>query len=89
MQVRVYFEHFLSSLSRFNNFLTSGAIEAKELCADFSYPVELLTGTAREMKLKNSGIDIAPFSKAVAAYIEHWNYTYVSDFMGKIQKACK
>jgi len=89
MQIRQYFEHFLTSLSRFNYFITSGAIEPKELCADFGYPIELLTGTARDMKLKNVGVDIAPFSKAVDEYLTRWDYKYVRDFMTNIQTACK
>jgi hypothetical protein len=88
-QIRQYFEHFLTSLSRFNYFLTSRAIDASELCADFSYPVELMTGTASEMKLKNTGVDIEPFSKAVRGYIARWQFTDIKDFMAKIQKACK
>ena len=88
-QIRQYFEHFLTSLSRFNYFLTSGAIDASELCADFAYPVELMTGSARDMKLKNTGVDIEPFSKAVHGYVARWQFTDISDFMGKIQKACK
>jgi hypothetical protein len=56
-QIRIYWEHLLTSLSRLNYFLDSGAIEPHELCADFAYPVELMTGTAREMKLKNTGIE--------------------------------
>jgi hypothetical protein len=87
-QIRIFFEHFLTSLSRFNYFLTSGAIEPKELCADFAYPVELMTGTAREMKLKNTGDDIAPFSKAVHDYLTRWEYTDINEFQQKIQKAC-
>lgn len=88
-QVRQYFEHFLTSMSRFNFFLASGAIQAKELCADFSYPVDLMTGAAREMKLRNTGVDIAPFSKAVRAYLTRWQNTDISDFMQRIQKACR
>lgn len=88
-QIRQYFEHFLTSLSRFNYFLESGAIQPTELCADFGYPVELMTGDARDMKLKNTGIDIAPFSKAVNEYLTRWNYVYVQDFVKKIRKACK
>jgi hypothetical protein len=88
-QVRIFFEHFLKSLSRFNYFLTSGAIEPQELCADFAYPVELMTGTAREMKLKNTGDDIAPFSKAVHDYLTRWQYTDINEFQEKIQKACR
>ena len=87
-QIRIYFEQFLTSLSRFNYFLNSGAIEPQELCADFAYPVELMTGTARDMKLKNTGDDIEPFSIAVRNYIARWEYTDISDFMRKIQKAC-
>ena len=88
-QIRQYFEHFLTSLSRFNYFLESGAIEPNELCADFGYPVELMTGDARDMKLKNVGIDIAPFSKALNDYLTRWDYVYVQNFLKKIQKACK
>ena len=87
-QVRIFFEHFLTSLSRFNYFLASGAIEPRELCADFAYPVEPMTGTAREMKLKNTGDDIAPFSKAVHDYLARWEYTDITEFEQKIQKAC-
>jgi hypothetical protein len=88
-QIRIYFEHLLTALSRFNYFLDSGAIEPKELCADFSYPVELMTGTAREMKLQNTGVDIAPFSKAVHDYLARWQYSDITNFLGRIQKACK
>ena len=35
-QFRIYFEHFLTALSRYNYFLDSGAIEPEELCADFA-----------------------------------------------------
>jgi hypothetical protein len=87
-QIRIFFEHFLTSLSRFNYFLASGAIEPQELCADFAYPVELMTGTAREMKLKNTGDDIAPFSKAVRDYLTRWEYTDIKEFEQRIQKAC-
>ena len=87
-QIRIFFEHFLTSLSRFNYFLTSGAIEPQELCADFAYPVELMTGTARDMKLKNTGDDIAPFAKAVHDYLTRWQYTDITEFERKIQKAC-
>jgi hypothetical protein len=88
-QIRIFFEHFPTSLSRFNYFLTSGAIEPHELCADFAYPVELMTGTAREIKLKNTGEDIAPFSKAVHDYLTRWEYTDIKEFEQKIQKACR
>jgi hypothetical protein len=86
-QIRIFFEHFLTSLSRFNYFLASGAIESQELCADFAYPVELMTGSARGMKLKNTGEDIAPFSKAVHDYLTRWEYTDINEFQEKIQKA--
>jgi hypothetical protein len=88
-QIRIYFEDFLKSLARFNYFLDSSAIEPQELCADFAYPVELMTGTAREMKLKNTGDDIEPFSKAVHNYLARWEYTDITNFLQKIQKACK
>jgi hypothetical protein len=38
-RIRIFSDHFLTSLSRFNYFLTSGAIEPQELCADFSYDI--------------------------------------------------
>jgi hypothetical protein len=88
-QVRLYFEHFLTSMSRFNYFLASGAIEPKELCADFGYPVDLMTGAARDMKLRNTGVDIAPFSNAVSGYLKRWQNTDIADFMRRIQKACR
>ena len=88
-QIRVYFEHFLTSLSRFNYFLSSGAIEPQELCADFAYPVELMTGTVRDLKLKITGDDVEPFSKAVRNYLARWQETDIIDFMQKIEKACK
>jgi hypothetical protein len=87
-QIKIYFEHFLTSLSRFNYFLDAGAIEPQELCADFAYPVELMTGIAREMKLKNTSVDIEPFSKAVSKYIARWEYTEIAEFEKRIQKAC-
>jgi hypothetical protein len=87
-QIRIYFEHFLKALSRFNYFLDSGAIEPKELCADFAYPIELMSGTAREMKLKNTGDDIEPFVKAVHDYITRWDYTDIINFEQKIDRAC-
>jgi hypothetical protein len=87
-RVRIFFEHYLTSLSRFNYFLTSGAIEPEELCADFAYPVELMTGAAREMKLRNTGDDIAPFAKAVHDYLVRWEYADIIEFDRKIQKAC-
>jgi hypothetical protein len=77
------------SPSRFNYSLTSGAIEPKELCADFSYPVELMSGTPREMKLKNTGDDIALFSIAVHDYLTRWEYPDINEFQQKIQKACR
>jgi hypothetical protein len=88
-QVRIYFEHFLTSLARFEYFLESGAIEPQELCADFGYPVELMTGTAREMELKNTDVDIAPFLKAVQDYLTRWEFADIVDFQKKIQKACR
>jgi hypothetical protein len=87
-QIRIYFEHFLTSLSRFNYFLESDAIEPQELCADFAYPVELMTGTARDMKLKNTGVDIDPFAKAVRDYVARWEFTDIANFLQKINKAC-
>jgi hypothetical protein len=87
-RVRIFFEHYLKSLSRFNYLLTSGAIGPEELCADFAYPVELMTGTAREMKLRNTGDDIAPFAKAVHDYLVYWGYSDITNFEQKIHKAC-
>ena len=87
-QIKQYFEHFLTSLSRFDYFVVSGAIEPKELCADFGYPVDLMTGDAREMKLNNTGVDITPFSKAVDGFLTRWQLTDIMDFMKKIAKAC-
>ena len=87
-QIRIYFEYFLTALSRFNYFLNSGAIEPQELCADFDYPIELMTGTARDMKLKNTGVDIKPFVKAVSDYLTRWEYTDITSFEQKIHKAC-
>ena len=87
-QIRIYFEYFLKSLSRFKYFLDSGAIEPQELCADFAYPVELMTGAVRELKLKNTGEDIEPFVKAVRGYLTRWEYRDITDFMQKIQKTC-
>jgi hypothetical protein len=40
------------------------------------------------MKLKNTGDDIAPFSKAVHDYLRRWEYTDITEFEQKIQKAC-
>lgn len=87
-KIRIYFEQFLTALSRFNYFLDSGAIEPQELCADFAYPIELMTGTARDMKLKNMGVDITPFVKAVHDYLARWEYTDIIKFEQKIHKAC-
>jgi len=87
-RVRIYFEQFLKSLSRFNYFLESGAIEPKELCADFAYPIELMTGRAREIKLKNTGVDIAPFSKAAHDYLMRWSYSDIIKFENSINQAC-
>lgn len=47
-----------------------------------------MTGTAREMKLKNTGDDIARFAKAVNDYLTRWEYTDITEFEQKIQKAC-
>jgi hypothetical protein len=88
-QVRQYFEHFITSLARINYFVVSGAIEPEELCADFGYYVDLMTGDAREMKLKNTGLDIAPFTEAIRAYLTRWQDIDITKFMKKIHKACK
>jgi hypothetical protein len=90
LQIKQYFEHFLLSLSRLNYFLTSRAIEPNELCADLGYYVRLMNGDARvrEMKLKNSNIDMAPFANAVRSYLDRWDYFYVNQFLERIQKAC-
>jgi hypothetical protein len=71
-----------------NYFLVAGSIQPEELCADFSYPVDLMTGTARDRKLQNSEVDIAPFAKAVGAYLVRWQVTDIAAFMQRIQKAC-
>ena len=63
--------------------------EPQELCADFAYPVELMTGTVRDLKLKITGDDVEPFSKAVRNYLARWQETDIIDFMQKIEKACK
>jgi hypothetical protein len=63
-------------------------IEPQELCADFCYPIELMTGTARGMKLKKTGVDIEPFVKAVHDYLTRWEYTDITNFEQKIHKAC-
>jgi hypothetical protein len=87
-QIRIYFEHFLQSLARFSYFLDVGAIKPQELCADFRYPIALMAGTARDMKLKNTGVDIKPFVDAVHDYLTRWEYTDITDFEQKIHKAC-
>jgi len=86
-QIKIYFEHFLTALSRFNYFLTSGAIEPKELCVDFDYPIGIMTGTVRDMIRKNTGGDIEPFTKAVNDYLRRWQYTDIISFEQKIQRA--
>jgi hypothetical protein len=90
-QIKQYFEHFLVSLGRLNNSLTSGAIEPNELCADLGYYVKLMKGDAgvREKKLKDSGTDIAPLAKAVSGHLDGWNYDYVKQFFERVLKACK
>jgi hypothetical protein len=63
-QIRQYFEHFLTSLSRLNYFMNSGAIKPNELCADFRYIVSLMDetdATARKMKQVNTGADMTPY----------------------------
>lgn len=60
LEIREYFEHFLICLSRLNYFMDRGAIKLKELCADFSYIVDVMTGKERQLKLENSRVDIAP-----------------------------
>jgi hypothetical protein len=47
-----------------------------------------MIGTAREMTLKNTGDDIAPFAKAVHDYLARWEYTDIIAFDRKIQKSC-
>jgi hypothetical protein len=89
MQVKIYFEHFLTSLSRFEYFLESGAIEPKDLCADFDYPVELMTGTATEMRHRNTGEDIAPLHNAVQGYLTRWGITNIQTFQTTILNACE
>ena len=88
-QIRQYFEHFLKSLSRFHYFLRSGAIRPRELCADFDYPVDLMSGDIRDMKLKNTGIDITPLSQAIGHYLARWEYSDIIHFMQKIHGACR
>jgi hypothetical protein len=89
-RIKQYFEHFLTSLARFNYFVEAGAITPEELCADFGYPVALMAGDpeVRDMKHKYSGIDITPFAKAVSSYLERWKYTEVKEFMQTIGKTC-
>jgi hypothetical protein len=90
-QIKQYFEHFLVSLGRLNNYLTSGAIEPTELCADMGYYVKLMNGDARvrEKKLEISGTDIAPLAKAVRGHFDGWDYDYAKQFFERILKACK
>jgi hypothetical protein len=88
-QIRQDFEHFLKSLSRFHYFLTSGAIQPRELCADFDYPVDLMSGDIKDMKLKNTGIDITPLSQAIGRYLARWEYWDIIQFMQKVHGACR
>ena len=88
LQIREYFEHLMIWLRRFDYFIVSGAIEPKELCADFGYPIDLMNGSARDLNYKNTGIDIATFSKGVQEYLTRWQETEILHFMQKIHKAC-
>ena len=82
-QVRQYFEVFLTSLSRLNYFTDAGSIHPEELCADFGYHINLMSGAAREIKLKNTGIDIEPFAKAVRGFLDRWQIGPPPDAAGR------
>jgi hypothetical protein len=91
-QIRQYFEHFLTSLSRLNYFIDSGAIKPKELCADFRYIVSLMDETdpmARKMKKDNTGVDMTSFSNAVNDYLTRWGDKDIKDFIKQIRRSCK
>jgi hypothetical protein len=88
-EVLQYFEHFMKSLSRFDYFLRSGAIEAHELCADLGYVAGLMNGDAREMKFENTGLDIAPFAIAVRNYIKNWENNDVAHLIQELRVACQ
>ncbi len=88
-QARIYFEHLLTSLSRFNYFIDRRVIEPRELCADVSYPVALMTGDAKDMKLKNQDLDISPFSSAVQGYLARWQSKEIEEFFDRIRNACR
>jgi RNA polymerase subunit RPABC4/transcription elongation factor Spt4 len=88
-EVRKYFEHFLQSLSRFDYYVLFGTIKPGDLC-EFGYVVGIMKGNdnIRKMKLKNGGLDIAPFAKAVDDYLNRWEYWAVKDFLKRISDAC-
>jgi hypothetical protein len=88
-EVLQYFEHFLTSLSRLDYFVRSGSIQVNELCADLDHVASLMNGDAREMKLKNTGLDIAPFAIAVRNYIKNWDHEDVAHLIQEIRVACK
>ena len=87
-RVKQYFEHFLVSFSQFSYFIVSGAIAPNELCADFQYPIALMTGDAKDMKWDNSGLDIQDFVDAVCDYLTRWEEKTIKEFMRKIQRVC-
>ena len=43
-----------------------------------------MTGTVRDLKLKITGDDVEPFSKAVRNYLARWQETDIIDFMQKL-----
>jgi len=48
-----------------------------------------MSGDIRDMKRKNTGIDITPLSQAVGHYLARWEYWDIIHFMQKIHGACR
>ena len=88
-EVRKIFEHFLQSLSRFNYYMAYDAIDPKELCQEFEYPVAVLTvrQDVKEAKIKEE-VDLTRLSDALQEYFDRWPNAYVNNFLKEINQSC-
>jgi hypothetical protein len=66
------------------------AIKPEELCADFAYPVALMSAQrdVSEQKLKNNQEDITRLAKAINIYAQNWNDDSLHHFMNIINETC-
>jgi hypothetical protein len=89
VEVRKIFEHFLQSLSRFNYYMAYDAIDPKELCQEFEYPVAVLTARQDVKEAKaEEGIDLTRLTGALEKYFRRWPHAYVDNFLKQINQSC-